>query len=254
VPFQSCIRSPDTRRFVTGVVKYAENKLRARLKIRSKLNANEIGVEDKLLVDRYFGPEEVSASRGVSAEEPEYLKQYEAETTGFDFSAAHRIEADSWRNTSRLTGEALEIPVMEEDGLPDTEEMWVEGSLGTDALWPDRLTVPETASSETAAEPTDLRERGMAGSREDCSAEDSPTEAAAVPEQAHSVEKEAVAALLAGQYTAFCRERGLFPGRMAEQINEIFLELVGDILVEADGSRFQLIEDYREDAAAWSKT
>ena len=65
---------------------------------------------------------------------------------------------------------------------------------------------------------------------------------------------EAVAALLAGQFGVFCRENGLFPGQMAEEINEIFLELVGDILVEADGSQFRLIEEYREDAAAWSKT
>ena len=62
-----------------------------------------------------------------------------------------------------------------------------------------------------------------------------------------------MAALLAGQYTAYCRDHGLFPGRMAEQINEIFLELVGDILIEADGNRYQLIEDYREDAEAWSR-
>ena len=49
------------------------------------------------------------------------------------------------------------------------------------------------------------------------------------------------------------RDHGLFPGRMAEQINEIFLELVGDILVEADGNRYQLIEEYREDAESWSR-
>ena len=40
---------------------------------------------------------------------------------------------------------------------------------------------------------------------------------------------------------------------MAEQINEIFLELVGDILIEADGNRYQLMEDYREDAETWSR-
>lgn len=257
VAFNSCIRSPDTRRFVTGVVKYAENRLRYRLKIKSKLNANEISPEDRALVDAYFGPDEVPVKKKAAVEEEAYLKLYEAETTGFDFSAAHQIEAASWVNTSRLTGEeALEIPFAAPETEPYTpdEEIPLEGELGM-AETPENSagektepvekpdfsleTIPESASSDT----------------DDTRTTDDPfAEVTALPAgEKHSLEKEAVAALLTGQYSSFCRDNGLFPGRMAEQINEIFLELVGDILIEADGNRYQLIEDYREDAETWSK-
>ena len=268
VSFNSCIRSPDTRRFVTGVVKYAENRLRYRLKIKSKLNANEISAEDKAIVDAYFGPDEVPAKKKANAEEEAYLKLYEADTTGFDFSAAHEIEAASWVNTSRLTGEEIpDIPVsaVEPEPYVPEEALSVVGEMGmeepaeelsaaetdpvenlpeiTAADMDSPLTVEETA--ETVANITQ---------KEDTEPEDPFAEVTALPAgERHSLEKKAVTALLGGQYTAFCRDHGLFPGRMAEQINEIFLDLVGDILIEADGNRYQLIEDYREDAETWSR-
>jgi hypothetical protein len=250
VSFNSCIRSPDTRRFVTGVVKYAENKLRYRLKIKSKLGASEISPRDKSLVDAWFGPDEQPVRKKTSAEEEAYLKLYEAETSGFDFSAAHEIEAASWVNTSRLTGEEVEpVPVSTVDPLPylpDVEEELPDGAV--------------TADNSDQGETKPVENRALSGSEvpqitENQNEENDPfAMVAAVPAgERHSLEKEAVAALLAGQYNAFCRDHGLFPGRMAEQINEIFLELVGDILVEADGNRYQLIEEYREDAESWSR-
>ncbi|MBR5445266.1 MAG: TerB N-terminal domain-containing protein [Clostridia bacterium] len=250
VSFHSCIRSPDTRRFVTGVVKYAENKLRYRLKIKSKLGATEISARDKELVDAFFGPDEVPVKKKTSAEEESYLKLYEAETSGFDFSAAHEIEAASWVNTSRLTGEEVEpVPVSAADPLPylpDVEEDLPEGAVTADSG------IPEPAESEPVENPAESAPEKLQAYEN--KKEDPFAEVTEVPAgERHFLEKEAVAALLSGQYTAFCRDHGLFPGRMAEQINEIFLELVGDILVEADGNRYQLIEDYREDAESWSR-
>jgi len=268
VAFNSCIRSPDTRRFVTGIVKYAENKLRYRLKIKSKLNASEISAEDKALVDACFGPDEMPVKKKTDAEEEAYLKLYEAETTGFDFSAAHRIEADSWVNTSRLTGEEAEnSPAYAAEELPyvpDEETAPVAGALDSDALT-ENTEIREEALPEqahTAAAVTDLSENRTEDAKNTVEhvdttqdhQEDPFAEVTTLPAgERHSLEKEAVSAMLEGQYSAFCRDHGLFPGRMAEQINEIFLELVGDILIEADGNRYQLIEDYREDAESWSR-
>ena len=262
VAFNSCIRSPDTRRFVTGVVKYAENRLRYRLKIKSKLNANEISPADRAIVDAYFGPDEVPVKKKAVLEEAAYLKLYEAETSGFDFSAAHEIEAASWVNTSRLTGEEVEpLSVSAADPLPympDEETEPVEGALTFDVP-------PVSAETESAPETFPVENPEVSGKTagtseaaetafEENKEEDPFAEVTALPAgERHSQEKEAVAALLAGQYTAYCRDHGLFPGRMAEQINEIFLDLVGDILIEADGNRYQLIEDYREDAETWSR-
>ena len=38
---------------------------------------------------------------------------------------------------------------------------------------------------------------------------------------------------------------------MAERINEIFMDEMGDIVLEAD---YSVIEDYREEAEEWSKS
>ncbi len=258
IAFNSCIRSPDTRRFVTGIVKYTENRLRTQLKIKAKLGTAELNLDDRIFIDRLFGPVEVEQKRKGTAttvqqkEEEAYLKQYEAESVGFDFSAAHRIESDSWVNTSRLTGEEPEESLVsvgemavegESEYSPDVEEEIpgaVEMTDGEEMAVSDTDSIPVIEVSHT-----DGTENG-----------DSPDHIVATEDfegvpahDRHSLEKEAVGALLAGRFVVWCRERGLFPGRMAEQINEIFLDVVGDILIEADG--FTLIEDYREDATAW---
>ena len=54
---------------------------------------------------------------------------------------------------------------------------------------------------------------------------------------------EAINALLSGNY--------ITDGAIAERINEIFLELIGDVVLESDGERYTLIEDYTEDVRNW---
>lgn len=51
--------------------------------------------------------------------------------------------------------------------------------------------------------------------------------------------------------TATARRLGLLPAQAAETVNEAFVTLLGDVLVEPCGDGFVLIEDYREDAEQW---
>ena len=67
----------------------------------------------------------------------------------------------------------------------------------------------------------------------------------------YTLEKAALTAALDGRVAADCRTVGEFPGRMAERINEIFMDEMGDIVLEAD---YSVIEDYREEAEEWSKS
>ncbi len=64
---------------------------------------------------------------------------------------------------------------------------------------------------------------------------------------------ELVAAFLDGgdAPAAAARRLGLLPAQAAETVNEAFVALLGDILVEPCGDGFALIEDYREDAEQW---
>jgi hypothetical protein len=67
----------------------------------------------------------------------------------------------------------------------------------------------------------------------------------------------AVAALVAAYLeggaapAAAVRRLGLLPAQAAEKVNEAFVALLGDVLVEPCGDEFVLIEDYREEAEQW---
>jgi hypothetical protein len=67
----------------------------------------------------------------------------------------------------------------------------------------------------------------------------------------------AVAALVAAYLdggtapAAAARRLGLLPAQAAEAVNEAFVALLGDVLVEPCGDEFVLIEDYREEAEQW---
>ena len=43
---------------------------------------------------------------------------------------------------------------------------------------------------------------------------------------------------------------------MTDAVNEIFLDLIGDILIEDNGTGkdFHILDDYREEAETWSRT
>jgi len=247
ISFTSCIRSPETRKFVTDIVKYAENRLRLRLRIKSKLGTDGISATNKQLVDEYFGEEPPAAGKHGknNTSEPDYLKQYEADSVGFDFTSAGTIEAVSWNNTGLLTEDNSFMT-----SVPGTQ---TEEFMNEDAE-------PHTLSGELSTDTADTL-LGNIPSPDACvpaTANPLPDAVPAVSETAEdlSLEKAAVQALIAGNFTAFCRERGIFPSRMADTVNEIFLDLIGDILIEdgGTGTDFHILDDYREDAETWSKT
>lgn len=231
ITFLSFLRSEKPREWVTGVLKYTENRLRKRMALRAKLRVDGLSPADQAVIDAYFGADPVPEKKksAAQAEEEAYLKHYEADTHGFDFSAAGEIEKASWDNTVRLT---------------DTET--------DDAPVPD-TTTPEPDDTIATAEksPIDAAvgipgESGMASDDRDTSPMANPAEVGG-----YTLEKAALTAALDGRFAAYCRAVGEFPGRMAERINEIFMDEMGDIVLEAD---YSVIEDYREEAEEWSKS
>ncbi len=66
--------------------------------------------------------------------------------------------------------------------------------------------------------------------------------------------RELLTALLSGEYlTEWCRRQTTRqnPQSLADQINEMAADRIGDIVLESDGDNWTLIEDYREDIASW---
>ncbi len=227
--FLSYTRQADARLAVTSMVKYAENKLRAMLGIKAKLSPGPMDPADTAVLDRYFAPL-LPVKQAASAEDKympaDYMKNYESEDAGFDFSRALAIEADSWVNTGRLTGESL----IETD--PETVEE-AAASLPKADGQPSAPIIPETKSPASESEATKSP---------------TPEDHAAAGD---STLREAIEAALLGEFRTYCRKHSLYEGEIADRINSLFLDEIGDVVLQSSDKGFTLIEDYREDMENW---
>jgi len=237
--FRSFTRRADSRELVTALVKYAENRLRQVVGVKAKLGVDRITPEDTAVIDAYFAPMIPEKKQKRPAEDAympvDYMKNYESEDSGFDFSTAAAIERESWVNTSRLTGDEFHesAPVPEYD--PD-EPVSALGEISADLPLPPSdeennsiMDIPEPPQTDAAPEDTQTEDN----------------------ESADEQIRAGLRAALAGRFRAWCRENSLYEGEAADRINTVFLDEIGDVVLEDSGSGFTLIEDYREDVEQW---
>ncbi len=90
---------------VTAAVKYAENKLRAALSIKSRLAVPPMDADLRDLIDAYFDRASGSLRPAAAKEEPVYERLYDAPEGSADLSRAGEIEQQSWSNTRALVSE-----------------------------------------------------------------------------------------------------------------------------------------------------
>ncbi len=225
IEFSSFTRRADVRGAVTAIVKFSENKVRVVLGIKSKLRVDEISKTAEGVIDSYFRPLIPADTRPSKEDEympRDYLKLYESEDSGFDLTKATEIERQSWVNTERLTGEEyIDKP---EEYIPD-EEMRLTGEMTAD----DILLEAEQATDVTAND----------------------THSDKTSDSCDKVVKDGLAAALEGRFREYCRENSLYDGEAADRINTVFLDILGDIVLEDQGNGYQIIEDYREDIENW---
>lgn len=238
IEFLSFTRRANTRQAVTAIAKYTENKLRAVLGIKAKLGVDNIDPIDSALLDKFFEPL-IPVKQKKTKDElympADYMKNYESEDSGFDFATAQAIEAQSWMNTGRLTGDETMLSESSEpvaEYIPD-EEPVIDGEISADV---EALDCTENAVNSEGVD-------------------DKSVDDATKKDDANTDEflKEALQASLIGNFRAFCRSHEVHEGDIADRINTIFLDEdeLGDVVLENTGSGFELIEDYREDVENW---
>ena len=190
------------RALVTGAVRYAENKLRALVGVKSRLGIKDLDDDVRYLIDGYFDNIfEMERRRRERECAPEYERLYDAEDKALSFSDADEIERASWTTTARL--------VVEDDEEGDESD-------------------------------AEMSEEAFA--KEESTSVSSDTEVCTL-----GLSLEDIAALSALVYDGGDVSDDLF-----ERINEAFLEsFIGDIILEHDGEKYTVIEDYREDVEKW---
>lgn len=132
IEFCSFSHSHELRFIVTDILKYAENRIRAYIGVKSRLSVNALPAEIKNLADEYFSSElpVQTLHPSIKDEIPEYEKLYEPVSQGMSFESASEIEALSWETTGKLV-EAFS----EEDDITENtiaEEPQIEIAQGTE--------------------------------------------------------------------------------------------------------------------------
>ena len=123
------------REIVTMGVRYAENKLRSVLGVKSRLAIKNLPEEYKLAIDSYFNSMlEAEAKKRRIENLPEYEKLYDAPREKISFEGADEIEKASWSTTARLVSEedVLEELIINSEHTTEEARQQIDKSVQTD--------------------------------------------------------------------------------------------------------------------------
>lgn len=124
-------RTNELRYLIGDIVKYAENKLRTYLGVKSRLSVYAITQELRMVLDEYFTLflKPRSAAHIKKQETHAYDVLYELPKKQFSLEDAKRIEQESWQTTNDLVSAfedeenvAIEAPNFIEDEQPSAED------------------------------------------------------------------------------------------------------------------------------------
>ena len=209
VEYCSFSRSHEIRYLVTDLIKYTENRLRAVLGIRSRLTVYALPNSIRAMADAVLEPL-LPSMRGEGLQKKNapapYEKLYDLPRQKLSLAAAEEIERASWQTTRRLV-EAFEEEPMEE--------------IVTEEQPP----VP-VVQAEVVAEEASQEEESAFFPYLDflwAALEEDPR-----------------------RQKAFATAYGKPADVIADEINELAADLLGDILLEPDGIAYTVLEDYRD--------
>ncbi len=220
VDFTSFSHTHELRYIMTDVLKYAENALRAVWGIKSRLSIYAVSVPLRAKLDAYLAlalpKKQPRATASRAAEVPDYERRYDLPSVGASAARAAAIEAESWQTTKRLV-EAFDS---------DSAEFTPETGAKNDVVAPAPMPIPEPIPKTVEwGEPTTQ----------------APL-AAALGDLAGFLPL-ALSGDRAGQ-RAFAAARGQMVDAIADKINTVAGDILGDILLLEDGGAYTVIEDY----------
>lgn len=220
VDFASFSHTYELRYIITDVLKYTENALRAVFGVKSRLTVYEVSRELRAVLDEYLAdtlPQKRTQKR--AAPTPDYEKRYELPAHPISPDRAAAIEAASWQTTRRL---------VEAFADPEVAEKTAEVVENRVPFAPNVTDTPAVAENVVLA------------------SERAP----------FATLKAALGALAAflplcdpadrAAQRAFATERGKMVDAIADEINTVAGDVLGDIILEDMGGVYAVIEDYRK--------
>ncbi len=206
---------PFLQSIITDALRYTENKIREHLGIKSKLNVTTVNPDIKGAIDAYADKlcPPISRERLALAAEKkaasEYDKLYDVPKSELSLERALEIEQKSWETTKIL------IEAFEEDTHPEPE-----GHIAPTVIQPVEQK-PDPTENSSLYESLGLSLGDNAEFLKLCINED-----------------------FYGQ-RRYAKGAGVSADELAEQINSLALEIIGDILLDDMGEGYIILEDYK---------
>ena len=225
VRYTSFSATHELRYIMTDVLKYAENALRGAWGIRSKLTVYAVTRPLAACLDAYFArvlPEKKSRARAKTESEAVYESRYTMPVRAPSFARAAEIEALSWDTTEKLTA-AFEEADTNEKPQREVETASVPADRESAAFARD-LPVGKQIEAETVCENGGFREKIKPFL---------PFLIAAL-----HVDRE--------EQRAVARAQGVMPDVLADAINTVAEDALGDILLEETNGTYHIIGEYIE--------
>ncbi len=201
VEYCSFSRSHELRYLIGDVVKYAENKIRVHIGVKSKLTVYSLSNELREVIEQYFSTVLPAPRKNITKPEKraEYEVLYDVPSTKLDLLNAERIEIDSWSVTRELTEAFDDSPVYEQPAIQEVRQ-----------------------EKELTAQDIDLM--------------------SALGEYA-----EAMCKLKQGDVKMLkllAEEKGKALEAIVDVINELAVDVIGDMIIEEIDDGYAVIEDY----------
>ena len=219
IEYHSLDQLSSLRDKVSNLVRYVENHLRKQLGVKSRLTIKNLPEEYSQLVDMYFQSVFKAQERKVQVQRiPEYERQYDAPVAELSYHGAREIEEESWETTFRLVSEIAD-DVCDENVSIDMQEVG------------DAVAISDVATEKTPQE--GMEDPSSTGN------EDYVT---------------VLSMLLFGKLEeakAFSVMKKVPIEYYVDAINTLFLDIVGDNVIEGDDMTYTVIEDYKEDVEQW---
>lgn len=219
---------------ITDCIRYSENKIREHVGIKSRLSMLPMDKDIKNTLDAYFAcmlPKKAASgkSKPKVEEHNEYDKFYDLPHHEFSVDEALGIEKESW-GTTKILIESFT------DGLqPDTAGKGL--SKGNE-------NIPEPSSEMSSEMPSDKLQANQTAEVEKS---DNPSDESNMLKKSLGDLYAFVLLCIDGsarEQRSFALGKGSNTDEIADRINEIACEILGDIILEDRDGSYRIIEDY----------
>ena len=262
IEYRHITRQGALRTEASLAVKYAENKLRAVLGIKSRLSTTGISEQTKKKTDEYFAQvfgERQKTEKAQRSAEPDYMAYYDSPVKGLEYERAAKIELSSWE-TAALMAESFDGE--EECGGCGEQEHREQQYFFEDSAEKEPQTQIEQAEQGTNTQMftfTDVSAAGLSFSAADAVGGEEGGEADEYTALFESLDADAAdtLALIVQKQQQEAQRRltakGVFLSSVCERINSAALDILADILIECEDGEYYVLPDYESEVIKWLK-